>query len=88
MLSAAEMTKAIAESPLSIEEKIRWHFAVFSKVTISDDDIPLFWAAIHLAKIGGDMNTILPMPKGKTAYGLPYTTAGTVLKLFRLEAYV
>jgi len=89
MLSTAtDISQAIAEAPLSLEDKLRWHFILFPNMRIGEDAVPVLKAAILMAKTGGDLDTKLRLPDGKTPGKKLYASAGRLIEIFKLGVYV
>jgi len=80
--------EAIAAAPLSIEEKLRWQFALTKRLRFTEEDIPFFKAAIQVLNLGLDPETPLRVPPGKNYMGGDFMPAVVAVKLFRLEVYL
>ena len=80
--------EAIAAAPLSIEEKLRWQFALTKRLRFTEADIPFFKAAIQVLNLGLDPDTPLRVPPGKNYLGGNHMPAVVAVKLFRLEVYL
>jgi len=90
--SAAEsegtVLEAIAAAPLSIEEKLKWQFALGAASRMTDEDIQFLKSAIQILNFGFDPNLPLRVPAGKNYRGTHYMPAIVAVRLFRLEAYL
>lgn len=86
-MKATEVTELIAKSPLSLEDKLSWHFTAFEG-GIPDSMIPLCKAVIQIANSGGDMTQVLTLPDGATFDGGTTVTAQEALDTLFLSAFV
>lgn len=82
-MNANEISQLIADSPLSLEEKLSWHLTGVHFPPITEEFIPVAKSAIELAK-NGEWYTILEYPNGlrKNVY---YTIEGMHLHFFLNE---
>jgi len=86
-MTAEEIATEIAKAPLTIEEKLGWHFANFD-LPIPQTLIPVAVRAIEIANDGGDLQTILTLPTGIKFQGEQHATAEEVIEGHYLHFYL
>jgi hypothetical protein len=79
---------SIADAPMSLEDKLSWHFSVNLIPPVPTRMIPVAKQAIILAQQGLDLATPLDLPDGSLHNGLPTTTAGDIIYGHYLQAFV
>jgi hypothetical protein len=79
---------SVASAPMSLEEKLSWHFSVNLIPPVPTSMIPVAKQAIIIAQQGLDLNTQLDLPDGSTHNGLSTTTAGDIIYGHYLQAFV
>ena len=86
-MKASETAELIAKSPLTLAEKISWHFTLFVKPP-PESMIAVCVQAIYLAKLGGDLDTMLELPAGATYFGDSFASAQSVIDGHELSFFI
>jgi hypothetical protein len=86
-MDANEIAQEIAASPLSLEQKLEWHFANFDK-PIPKSMVPVAIEAIQVANAGGDLDTILDLPTGTKFLGMSVATVQLIIEDHYLWFYL
>lgn len=78
---------AVAAAPMSLEDKLGWHFANFKRIPKSM--LQVCAVAIRLHDAGFDEDeTILDLPAGVTRFGKTSTSIADVIAGHHLEPYL
>jgi hypothetical protein len=88
MSETKTLFQEIAESPLSIEEKIEWHAQLCRNAKIGPPMQALLVAVIKFLNLGGSIETRFPLPNGIKYLGEPTIEAREVVSQFKLEYYL
>ena len=83
-----ELIMSIADAPMSLEDKLSWHFSVNLVPPVPTRMIPVAKQAIIIAQQGLDLDTQLDLPDGSTHNGLSTTTARDIIYGHYLQAFV
>ncbi|MEY4742018.1 MAG: hypothetical protein RL672_768 [Actinomycetota bacterium] len=84
---ADSLTMAIAAAPMTLEDKLGWHFAMLDKIPKSM--LPVCAAAIRLHDAGFDeATTMLDLPAGATYFGKSRASIGDVISGHYLEFFL
>ena len=86
-MEASEIAMEIAKSPMSLLEKLDWHFSNFDK-PIPKVLIPVAVKAIELANAGGDLSTFIDLPEGIKFQGFQFASAHDVIEGHYLWYYL
>ena len=84
---AENFTMAIAAAPMSLEDKLSWHFTTLDRIPKSM--IPVCAAAIRLHDAGFDESTtMLDLPPGISFFESNQASIGQVIEGHYLEAFL
>jgi hypothetical protein len=86
-MKATEVTDLIANSPMSLEDKLSWHFTSFER-KIPESMIPVCKAVIQIANTNGDLTQVFELPDGATFDGGNTAVAQDILDTLFLSAFV
>jgi hypothetical protein len=84
----AKLAQEIAESPLTLEEKLSWHLRGNLYPPMPDSMIPVCMEAINLAENGEDLHKILTMPENIKRAGSSEITAKQLIISTKLHWYI
>jgi hypothetical protein len=86
-MKAEEIAIEIAKSPLTIEQKLSWHFANFEPV-IPEAMIPVCAQAIDLSNKGKDLDVVLDLPEEASFQNQPRASAKDIIEGLHLSYYL
>jgi hypothetical protein len=86
-MKAEDIALDIANAPLTLEEKLSWHFANFDPA-VPESMIPVSVEAINLANTSGDLSTLLELPEGSTYFGEQTAPAKDIIEGHHLHYFV
>jgi hypothetical protein len=86
-MDAHEIALEIAKAPLTIEEKLSWHFATFAP-PVPETMIPASVQALEVANGDGDLSTLIDLPEGSTFFGENQASAKDIIEGHHLEYYL
>lgn len=86
-MKAEEIAVAIAEAPLTMEEKLSWHLTQFRN-SIPESIIPVLEEVVAHAVAGGDLDQEFELPEDVLYKGSNMSTAKTMIDNFHLKYYI
>lgn len=82
-----EISTLIAESNLTLEKKLSWHFSNFDPAVPSTMLLACI-QAIAIANSKGDLSTMIDLPEGSTFYGESKASAQDIIEGHELQYFV
>jgi hypothetical protein len=84
----AKLAQEIAESPLTLEEKLSWHLRGNLYPPLPDSLVPVCVEAITLAENGEDLHKVLTMPPSVKRAGKNEITAKQLILSTKLHFFI
>lgn len=84
----AKLAQEIAESPLTLEEKLSWHLSGNLYPPMPDSLIPVCVEAITLAENGEDLHKVLTLPEPIKRAGTSEITAKQLILSIKLHWFI
>jgi hypothetical protein len=86
-MKAEEIAIEIANAPLTIEQKLSWHFANFNPA-VPEAMIPVCAQAIELSNKGEDLDVVLDLPEEASFQSRNQATAKDIIDGLHLRYYL
>jgi hypothetical protein len=85
-MKSTEIAEEIAKAPMSIEDKLSWHLALFNR-SIPQSMIPVLKEAIEIVNAGGDMEQHVDLPEDVLYKDGTTASVGVLMENFKLHYY-